>query len=90
MFDIKEPAEKKLTDNNIDEISFPTSYIQKSEKQLYIKKSCSECNKTYASRGALHLHTQSEHKGIRHNCNMCDYRGKQKHSLVSHKKMRHT
>ena len=52
MFDIKEPAENKLKDKNIDEIIFQTSYIQKSEEKTIglcyaKKKSCSDCNKTY-------------------------------------------
>ena len=37
MFDIKEPAQKKLKDKNIDQLIFPTSHIEKTEKQFDFK-----------------------------------------------------
>ena len=53
------------------------------------KISCSECNIIYRTKQGLEVHTQSIHKGIRYDCNKCDYRATQKSNLVTHKKRHH-
>ena len=102
LYDIKEPAPKKLKETENNKLILSKSHLQHVEKQLIItngnteatdsdfaRLSCSECKKTFITKGGLYLHIQSEHKGIRYNCNMCDFTTKQKNNVGRHKQTQH-
>ena len=45
---------------------------------------CGQCYKTYSNTGALKVHIQSVHDGVKHLCNWCEYQATTKGNLTVH------
>ena len=53
------------------------------------KYGCDQCNKTYSSSGALHVHKQSAHQGVKYACDQCDQQFTQQGNLTVHIQSKH-
>ena len=50
---------------------------------------CDQCDKTYSGSGALHLHKQSAHQGVKYACGQCDLQVTQQGTLKRHIQSKH-
>merc|ERR1712079_505589 len=53
------------------------------------KYECEQCHKLYSSPGALYLHKQSAHEGVKYSCDQCEYHASTKSGLWLHIRSKH-
>ena len=83
--------------NNSEEETLKTSHLvnqtQKENKDRRVrvdrKYVCEQCNKTYASPGALWHHRKSAHESVKYACDQCDYQATTQGNLKIHIESKH-
>ena len=53
------------------------------------KYECEQCDKAYTTPGALKLHNQSAHEGVKYSCYHCDYQGTTQQHVARHIQSKH-
>ena len=68
-------------------------HMQKENKDRRVrvdrKYACEQCNKTYASPGALWHHRKSAHESVKYACDQCDYQATTQGNLKIHIESKH-
>ena len=59
--------------NEYFEEDFKTENKEQIGRSILVNNFCNICQKQYKSKSGLSTHIQSEHKGIKYSCYLCEY-----------------